>query len=183
MLSSAPFQVTGEDTTTDEAIAEFCLNTDAQNVVYNELGGTKVIRILDNTVVKVGAIEQEAENQRIARTLVDQSIVHIPVVHRFFRIEELGYLVMERVDGKSFNDLDPSLATSRLLAMLDHFNQIRGRNAGPFAGGIPSGLIWDNSHNAAPSNTLEIEEYFNARLRRSSKEITFKPARSYFLSS
>jgi hypothetical protein len=82
--------VSGEDTTSDEAIAKFCLNTDARNVIFlDELGGITVIKISDTAVVKIGATEQESKNQRIARTLVDPRLVHIPFTIRNLRPDKI----------------------------------------------------------------------------------------------
>lgn len=136
------------------------------------MGGTKVIKISDTVVVKIGATEREAKNQEIARTLVDPRIVYIPEVHRFCRVQECGYLVMEYVHGKCFNEVDHRSAVTRLFSVLDHFSGINGTQAGPLNGGQPSGLLWFECGASRFSNAVDIEDYFNIRLKRRSKRVT-----------
>jgi serine/threonine protein kinase len=161
------------DDITNEEIAELCSDSNPQrNVIFTVEGGHTIVKLSETIAVKIGATEREAKNQTIARTLVEHAIAYVPRVHRFFRVGTRSYLVMEFIHGKPFDVMDPSKATSRLMAALEHLSQIRGLHAGPLAGGSPSGLLWSDCFDAAPSNTDEVEEYFNIRLSKYSKRVT-----------
>jgi serine/threonine protein kinase len=154
---------------TDEDLTEICAK--CSKVLYEILGGAKVVQISYQIVVKIGATEQEAENQRIARSLVDLKIAYVPEVYRFFTLRGCGYLVMEYIDGNSF--METPNATSCMLSVLDHFSQIQSSKSGPFAGGPPQGLIWQESRETSMSSLKEVESYFNIRLQKHSKSIEF----------
>jgi hypothetical protein len=73
------------DTATDEEIADLCSESNPQrNIisVNNNAFALSVVKISDTAVVKFGADETEANNQRIARSLLDPNIVRVPKVYR-----------------------------------------------------------------------------------------------------
>lgn len=73
------------------------------------LGPTgRIVKLSDKTVVKFGwgVTAEEANNQRRALELLDNSIVRVPEVYRYFSRSnakgdpESGYLVMEYIHGE-----------------------------------------------------------------------------------
>jgi len=161
------------DEASNEAIAALCADTNIlRDVIFTIEGGCSIIKISDTVVVKVGATEREARNQAIARDIIDMEIAYVPKVYQFFQYEGRRYLVMEYINGKPFNKVDPLDATSRLLKAIRHFSQIRSNQAGSLSGGRPSGLIWSDCFDANPSNTDDVEDYFNVRLRKYSEHVT-----------
>lgn len=83
---------TVQNVTDNDIIEAFSLAS--SETLYNPLGGSKV--------VKIGATMEEAQNQRIARSLVDPKIVYVPEVYRFFIHQNRGHIVMEYVKGQTF---------------------------------------------------------------------------------
>lgn len=166
------------DTITDQEIADFCLDPHRVLISNHTLSPftSTVVKVSETIVVKLGADETEAKNQRISRTLVNPSIVRVPEVFRWFLLNGRNHLVMEFIEGRTFSEMTPSDAVSQLVAVIEHFANIRGTECGTldrdYEDGFPRGLIWDNNHfNLNPSNTEEVEEFFNIRLKRSSKKV------------
>ncbi|RDL33130.1 uncharacterized protein BP5553_08569 [Venustampulla echinocandica] len=99
------------ETATNDEIAAYCSNPH-----HVPLGGApygnNVIKLSDKAVVKfgIGVTEEEAKSQRRAYELIDHSVVRVPSVYRFFTKEELGYIVMEYMEGRVLEPVeDPPL--------------------------------------------------------------------------
>ena len=83
---------------------------------HRKLLGTtgRIVRLSDKTVVKFGwgVTAEEADNQRRAFELLDNSIVRVPEVYRYFSRSnaksdpDSGYLVMEYIHGQALDEKD-----------------------------------------------------------------------------
>ncbi|PVH92352.1 hypothetical protein DM02DRAFT_620000, partial [Periconia macrospinosa] len=94
------------ETATEEEIVCLCArSTSARNVIHELEGGHSVVRISKDAVVKCGfgITKEEADNQAQAYSLINQAIIRVPRVYRFFTHKGIGYIVMEFVDGESLN--------------------------------------------------------------------------------
>jgi len=113
------------------------------------IGGSIVI-ISEDAVVKYGRVyAEEASNLRTAYDLLDQNIVRVPRVFRFFQNhsstgeDPTGYLVMERIHGEILTALDDA-QLDRVLRILDHFSTVQRQTPGPLVhGGVSHGLLWE----------------------------------------
>ncbi|KAL6705403.1 hypothetical protein ACN47E_007052 [Coniothyrium glycines] len=65
----------------------------------------KVVRITNSLAVKFGqyVTAQEFTNQQIAQRRLDANIVNVPKVHRFIQEDDIGYIVMDYIDGETLN--------------------------------------------------------------------------------
>ena len=97
--------------------------------------GQSVIRVSADLAVKYGShlTETEADNQRQAYALLDQNIVRVPRVERFFRHEDVGYLVMEYIEGEVLQALD-GVHYNKIAEILSHFQTIRRSTPGNLCG-------------------------------------------------
>ncbi|CAN9241599.1 unnamed protein product [Alternaria alternata] len=164
---------------TESQLAQLAGHCDRSNptrdVLYELSGGRSVIKISDDTVVKCGfgVTQEEARNQLRAYDLIDQTIVRVPRVHRFFEKDGTGYIIMEYVDGKPLNPTEDLRACDGIARALAHFSQIRSDKPGPLGGGLAYGLLWTEGDWISPTTSSDIENYFNTRqlLRHQKLEI------------
>lgn len=142
---------------TDDELVHCCFSPN-RNIVHHMEGGITVVRISKNIAIKFGygITEYEANSQRIARELVDPTIVRIPSVHRFIQAGEVGYIVMEYVEGH-IGDVDPS----RIASIIAHFAEIKSSQVGPLAGGYVRGQVWTEDLDFTPTSLQDIEKYYN----------------------
>ncbi|KAL1613567.1 hypothetical protein SLS56_012253 [Neofusicoccum ribis] len=138
-------------------------------IVSEVEGGLSVVRISDDAVVKFGfgVSQAEADNQKRAYELVDPTIARIPRVYRFFTAGQVGYIVMEYVEGKTLDSLADPTCVGRIAHALSHFAQIRGDKPGALGGGVSRGLLWSDDLEFAPASIRDIEEYYNTRQLKS----------------
>lgn len=152
---------------TDNELVHYCSSDPSRNIIHHLEGGGTIVRISQNIVVKFGygVTECEANNQRIARELVDPMIVHIPAVHRFFRSGDVGYIVMEYVEG-SVDEcvVDPS-RVKKMAGVIAHLAEIKSSKVGPLAGGYVRGQLWTEDLDFAPTSLHDVEAYYNRVLR------------------
>jgi hypothetical protein len=90
------------ETATDEEIAQWCaLSNPERDIIHSLLGGFPIIQISEDVCVELGwgVNEVEAMNQQQAYEMIDFAIIRIPRVYRFFVYEDVGYLVMEYING------------------------------------------------------------------------------------
>ncbi|KAK7178148.1 hypothetical protein PMIN03_012785 [Paraphaeosphaeria minitans] len=108
-------------------------------------GGHSIIRISDDLVIKcgVGVTQQEADNQRKVFQLIDQTIIRVPRVYRYVASLNIGYLVMEFVEGEPLDVFDDPHICAAIARALDHFAQIRGNQPGPLGTVWFSHLAWN----------------------------------------
>jgi len=121
--------------------------------------GSKVVIISEDAVVKYGSrvTAEEAGNLRTAYSLLDQTIVRVPRIFRFFRNltggrePPMGYLVMERIHGESLTTLDDA-QLNRVVHILGHFSTVQSQTPGPLVqGGVSHGLLWEAGGEGKPT--------------------------------
>ncbi|KAI1667294.1 Protein kinase domain containing protein [Pyrenophora tritici-repentis] len=156
---------------TEEQLAQLAAHCHRSNpnrdIIHELLGGHSVIRMSNDVVVKrgFGVLQEELLNQMCAYELIDQTIIRVPQVHRFFEIDNIGYII-DYIDGEPLNlveDTDTYDAISKILAYLA---QIRSDQSGPLGGGRAMGNLWLFGNWIAPTSSSEIEEYYNLRQLR-----------------
>lgn len=154
------------DTATDEELARYCSRSNPTREVLHELdGGHSVIKISNDVVIKCGygVTYEEFLSQLKAYDLVDQNIIHVPKVHRFFTFMHVGYIVMEYTDGETLSSDWDSLSCQTIADVLAHFSEIRNEQPGPLSGGMACGLLWIEGDWISPTSSGDIEHYFNTR--------------------
>ncbi|KAF2820759.1 hypothetical protein CC86DRAFT_374105 [Ophiobolus disseminans] len=130
------------DAATDEKLASYCARSNPNHIVLYELqGGRSVIRISNDTAVKCGpgVTRDEALAQDRAYHLVDQRIIRVPRVHRFFTFQDIRYIIIEFIDGKLLNSIGEAL--DGIAKALAHFSQLQSNKPGPLSGGLACGLL------------------------------------------
>jgi serine/threonine protein kinase len=154
------------ETATEEELVSQCAWSNPTREVLHELqGGHSVVKISKDVAVKYGfgITEDEAKNQMQAYTLIDQTIIRVPQVYRFFTHADIGYIVMEYMDGELLNSTENSLTCDSIVRALTHFSHIQNDHPGPLGGGTARGLLWIHGDWISPTSTDDIEHYFNTR--------------------
>jgi thiamine kinase-like enzyme len=124
-------------------------------------------------VVKFGlnVTAEEASNQTRAFELLDQAIIRVPQVYRYFNVSkqgshDSGYIVMEYIHGKVYGEEEsPNDAQIEKTAqILKYFSTIEGERPGPLKGGISRGLLWRDNGKPDFGNVQQMERWLNVRL-------------------
>lgn len=128
-------------------------------------GGTSVVKISDHAVIKFGQgiTEDEWLIHKKAFDMIDRRRIRVPQPYRYFARDEIGYLVMEYLDGKPVNPLDSSYSTA-VSAIFSHLWEISCDTPGSLSGGASRGVLWSDYHDFVPRATSDLEAYFNVRL-------------------
>lgn len=142
-------------------------------VLFSLEGGSEVLHLSDGVVVKIGASRWEAQNQSIARALVDSSILRIPEVYRFIEAKGTGYLFMEYMEGKILESVDEPARMDQVMKILAHLGQIKGTKTGPLGGGPVHGELWSDDLIFTPATPRDIEQYFNRVLSKAANPQEF----------
>ena len=158
----------------DDEIFQFCQEANVHHLRSEDGCGRKVIQISPDLVVKfgLGVTFQEAHTQQFAFQKLNQAIVRVPQVHRFFTRHDtafgsIGYLVMDNVEGVSLEHVDweqlgwiPNVA-----AALNEMQSIRRTIPGPISGGEAHGCLWSEyGSGMAFDDIRDLESYLNERL-------------------
>lgn len=154
--------------TIDELVA-FCSSASCETLGEASSNcGRKIIKVSEQAVIKfgVGVTESEANNQRGAYLLLDQSIVRVPQVHRFFTAGQYGYIIMEYIKGKVLTPLEDQHLIHRVACILAHLSKISCHIPGPLMSGVPRGLFWPENEDLFFKTMLDVERYFNSRLAK-----------------
>ena len=157
---------------TDSDIVQRC--ADSQREVVGTTGN--VVKISDDVVVKFGwnVTEEEASNQTRAFELLDQRIVRVPKVHRYFKIfgtdqgwpPDTGYIVMEYIEGKVFGEDEApnSEQVKRIAQVLEYFSIFASQRPGPLEEGASRGLMWEKNGKPIFKTVQQLEKWLNYRL-------------------
>ena len=132
-----------------------------------------VVKLSDDVVVKFGmnVTAEEASNQTRAFELLDQAIVRVPQVYRYFNVSkqgshDSGYIVMEYIHGKVYGEEEsPNNAqVEKTAQILNYFSTIKGERPGPLEGGASLGLLWEENGKPVFKNVQQMERWLNVRL-------------------
>lgn len=161
-------------------IIERCLEA-SQSGGVGKVSGSKpshpVVKLCDKIVVKfgLGVTAGEAYAQNFAYSRLDRSIVRVPRVLQFFTRKQqdfwtIGYLVMENIEGVTFEDLNfvrSSHIIHKLSNALNHLHSFTGTRPGPLDGNEAFGLLWSEHGSGENFNSLDdLENYLNVRLAK-----------------
>jgi serine/threonine protein kinase len=167
------------ETATDDEIASYCLgpNTISLN---NNTSDNHVVQLSEKAVVKfgIGIKEEEANSQRLARDLIDNTIVYVPSIYRFFTKGRRGFLVMEYVHGRVLEPIEHYLVIDRINQILTYFTTIRNSFPGALGGEVSCGILWSEHSNEPLLHTIEdLENWFNRRLLKRGPKLRFSGSR------
>ncbi|KAK7177888.1 C6 zinc finger domain protein [Paraphaeosphaeria sporulosa] len=153
-------------TASEQDFSRFCSRLNPTRMIISELeGGLSIIKVSNDVVIKcgVGVTQQEADNQKRAFHLIDQKIIRVPRVYRYVAWANIGYLVMEFIDGEPLHVFDDPNICAAVAAALDHFAFIRSDQPGPLGAGPARGILWPPCDSISPSTIVDIEDYYNTR--------------------
>jgi fructosamine-3-kinase len=136
-----------------------------RSVISEVAGGHSVIKIANEAIIKCGpnVTQQEAENQRIAFELIDQTIIRVPRVYRYVASSTVGYLVMEFIDGEPLQTFEDAHVCATITRTLTNFAQIQSDQPGPLGVGTAHGMLWSASDSFSLLSTADIETYYNTK--------------------
>ncbi len=159
------------DDATENDIIRHCSRDNPDRIVVSQVsGGGSVIRIFPDTVVKrsYGMTEYDAINQMKAYELIDPTIVRVPRVFRYFRNKDVGYLLMEYIEGRLLDSIDDKAPYLRqIVRILEHLATIQSDEPGPLGRGLAQGLLWIEADLISPKTIQDIEHYYNTRQLKS----------------
>jgi serine/threonine protein kinase len=175
---SSDFGTDGElhEHSPEDQIIAYCANPPPESVLAGAEGSNKVVRLSQNAVVKfgIGVTADEANNQREAYKVVDQAVVRIPQVYRFFSDNRnLGYLVMEYMDGTVRQPLEEPFYIKRVANVLAHLASLHGNVPGCLSGGPCQGLLFPDAERLVFGSVQEMERWFNSRLLPHQPKLSF----------
>ena len=135
-------------------IVSYCSHPPKEHIIQREYGSNVVVRLDPDTVVKFGqgVTRREADNQVRAFQMLNHQIVRVPRVHGFFIDDDMGYLVMEYIEGRKVdpaNRHDLDLVTE----MMRYFATLQSERPGNLSGGsshsnfFPEGELFDTVSN------------------------------------
>lgn len=123
------------DALSDSEIATLCKNPDIR--VSSPEVSRVVVKLSDNIAVKYGEgiTDEEIANQNFAYKYSLTSDIKVPKIHRFFRIEDEAYIVMDFIEGVTPDEINcgehPGLIDRLALAIHSLFSQIPCGPPGP----------------------------------------------------
>ncbi|KAI1908805.1 hypothetical protein LOZ12_006075 [Ophidiomyces ophidiicola] len=154
-----------------------------------------VLSLSSDIVVQygIGITSSRAAMQEYAYKRVDQAVVRIPKVYRFFmyrsanRSCSYGYLFMEYMKGKTVLELDEATEnneastalTKQISGIAVHLLSIKapdGTPPGPVNGAPPDGYLWgDDGSDTAFASAADWNTWLNRRLKIINKSIDISP--------
>jgi hypothetical protein len=158
------------DALSDDDIAAICQNPDIR---LNDPELTRGVAKLSNGIaVKFGRgiTDEEIANHKFAYEYSVKSDIKVPKIHRFFRIDDKAYIVMEFIEGVTLNEINcrehPGLIDRLALAIESLFTQMPSGPPGPKNGGIPRGYLFSEDGALTTFNSIpKLNQWTNQRLR------------------
>lgn len=147
-------------TASEEDFSRFCSRLNPTRTIISELeGGHSIIRVSDDVVVKCGfgVTQHEADNQRKAFQLINQTIMRVPRVYRYVAWSNIGYLVIEFINGEPLHVFDDPNVCASIAEALEHFAYIRSDQPSPLSAGPACGILWTTCDSISPSSIVDIE--------------------------
>ncbi|KAF2466919.1 uncharacterized protein BDR25DRAFT_161197, partial [Lindgomyces ingoldianus] len=124
-----------------------------------------VVRVTDGLAVKFGHFVtiQEFRNQQVAQRLLNADIVNVPTAYRFVQKEEIGYIVMDYVDGNTLDLMSAKNLAEELGKVLGHIHQQGATKPGSLGGGPVSGVLWPEHEEVEFSEPDDLQLWLNLR--------------------
>jgi serine/threonine protein kinase len=165
------------ETATNDEIVLHCRRTNVKRDIISEFeGGRSVVKLSEDAVVKYGygVTQLEAWNQQEAYRQINLSIIRVPQVYRFFSDGDVGYIIMEFINGKELSTFEhPDTFLEPMVKVLRSFEQVRNHKPGPFYEGPATGQLWLDEA-ITPTAVSDIEEYYNTRQLRQRSKLNLK---------
>jgi serine/threonine protein kinase len=151
-------------TLTDEDIVSHC-HDPATEVLSGLYCSNRVVRITENLAVKFGRFvtAQEFANQQVAHQCLDTDIVDVPTAYRFIQKEEIGYIVMDYVNGKTLNLPSAKPMAEELGNILSHIHRQEATKPGALGGGPVAGALWPEHEEVEFSKIDDLQAWFDKR--------------------
>lgn len=137
-------------------------------------------KISDDVIVKCGwsVTPEEAANQEFVYQFSCTGDLKVPKMYRYFRIRDIGYIVMEFIRGTSLQEVsfydNPGLVQRLAKAIYGLFLQIPVDSPGPRNGGIPRGYLFSEDGAGTTLNSMsKLNEWLNKRLMLENDELGF----------
>lgn len=144
-------------------------------------GGNKIKKISDKIVVKIGMDidENEFSNQRFAQLNCVSESVRIPRVYLVFQKDDMGYLFMEYIQGRTLEQVfsenperKPELI-DRVRTAVRSIHAVKRNYPGSIVGRTVYGYPWGDDWNSVASWD-ELNTQLNKRLARKNMTISFE---------
>ncbi|KAF1994250.1 kinase-like protein [Amniculicola lignicola CBS 123094] len=152
------------DTLTDDQIISLC-HDPATTILSVPQCSNKVVRITDRVAVKFGhfVTAQEFRNQQVAQRRLDANIVNVPTAYRFLQKDDIGYIVMDYVDGDTLDLVSAKNVVKELGMVLGYIHQQKGTKPGSLGGGPVSGVLWPEHEEVEFLETDDLQLWLNQR--------------------
>ncbi|TGJ70087.1 hypothetical protein EYR41_006079 [Orbilia oligospora] len=145
---------------TDAELAQLCHNEN------RDLINPRIVKISNEAVIKFGQIRpEEAENLRIARAILDPTIIRVPEFYRFFIQRSESYLVMEYIEGRIPSESEYHVLAEQMNNVLRYFRSLFSLNGRPGSldGGISRGHFWKSDYPNFQT-AEQLENWINKRV-------------------
>lgn len=162
-----PFNI---DHLSDKGISLLC--HDPKCIISGDPDVRCLARISNDVIVKCGwsVTPEEAANHEFAYGYSSRFSdgLKVPRILRYFKICNVGYLVMEFVEGVSLEKVSlqdhPGLVQRLARAIYSLFQSIPVGAPGPINGGIPRGYLFSEYGAGTPLNTItKLNQWLNKR--------------------
>jgi hypothetical protein len=162
----------------DNDIVSLCHNTNV--IIIGDPNVRCLAKLSDDVIVKCGwsVTPEEAANQEFAYKHSCVSGLKVPKVYRYFRMGNIGYIVMEFISGTSLEEVPfhkhAGLVQCLAAAIHDLFQQMPVDSPGPRNGGIPRGYLFSEDGAGTTLNSMvRLNQWLNKRVRLDKDELGF----------
>lgn len=159
-------------------IALLCRNPNV--IISGDPSVRCLAKISDDVIVKCGwsVTHEEAANQEFVYKFSCTCDLKVPKIYRYFRRHNIGYIVMEFINGTSLEKVlfHEHLGLVQRLAKAIHglFQQIPVDFPGPRNGGIPRGYVFsEDGAGTTLSSMFKLNQWLNERLVLDDDEMGF----------
>ncbi|KAJ5195821.1 Aminoglycoside phosphotransferase [Penicillium cf. viridicatum] len=145
--------------------------------IIHQLGGTTVVRLSEDLVMKGGGSVLASEAEML-NLIASRTSIRVPRVHRSFQVEDdtqyfgtAGYILMDFIQGQPLDECWNSLSRAKqeeiaaqIAEMIKEMQSIELSRPGPIGGGPCRGRFFTD-YSAGPfENIAEMEAWFNHKL-------------------
>ncbi|KAI1971976.1 hypothetical protein LOZ53_003466 [Ophidiomyces ophidiicola] len=149
---------------------------DTAPILY-QVGGTKVVRISHNLILKSGGrvLSREA---RTLQLIAKRTSLRVPRVYRTFQVKEQGrqfgtrgHIIMDYIDGKNLGDCWKQLTgrqkddiVCQAVGIVQQLQALTFPTAGPLGGGVCTGQLFSDFGAGPFDSNSDMEAWFNRKL-------------------
>jgi Phosphotransferase enzyme family len=165
------------DDLSNDDIARLCNSTQSTGLAHC---GRSFTKLTPDVIVKYGwsVTADEAANQKHAYLHSPGTKINVPKVYRYFRQSNVGYLVMEFIDGISLEKIllqeHPELIRNLAEAIHAFATKVPPDFPGPRNSGIPRGYLFSEDGAGKPLSTMkDLNSWLGERARLTAAEPGF----------